>query len=235
MIPLGVLASGYVAPAGGAVALPDPVFAWAFDETSGSTAYSTVGSADLALTAVGSFGAGVTGNALYRSTAANAASCATVSGITTDSSTWTEITLAAWCYPSADTAQWMMGLNNSTGGNGTDVAGVSHVGGYMFISGTIRYATTFTPAAHSSWRHVAMTWKSGEPIRMYEDGALKSESAAYSGAMWRWSSSANVAHIKALSVPWDASALYAARMDDYRIFDAQLSAPQIAAIADIPV
>ena len=233
MIPLGVLASGYV---GGAVALPDPVFAWAFDETSGSTAYSTVGSADLALAAVGSFGAGVTGNALYRSTAANVARCATVSGITTDSSTWTEITLTAWCYPTADTTQWVMSLNNGTGNNGTDVVGVSHVGdGYMFINGTNRSATAFTPKAHSSWRHVAMTWKSGEPIRMYEDGALKSESAAYSGAVWRGSSSTNVAHIKALSIPWDVNAIYAARMDDYRVYNAQLSAAQIAAIADIPV
>ena len=217
------------------VTVPDPVFAWAFDETSGSTAYSTVGSADLALSAIGSFGPGVTGNALYRSTVTGLRNSATVSGITTDSSTWTEITLAAWCYPTADTAQWVMSLNNGTGGNGTDVVGVSHVRGYLFISGTVRDATEFTPAAHSSWRHVAMTWKSGEPIRMYEDGALKSESAACSGAMWRGSSSTNVAHIKALSIPWGVAAIYAARLDDYRVYNAQLSAAQLTTIMGIPV
>lgn len=234
MIPLGVLASARAT----GVDLPTPVFAWAFNETSGTTATATIGTATLGLTpAIGSFGAGVNGNALYRASGTNAANAAAVSGVTTNTSTWTEITMAAWVYPTADTAQYVMSMNNGNGGNGTDVVAVSHIGGYVSIDGTVRStsAMAFTPAAHSSWRHVAMTWKSGEPIRMYEDGTLKIETDAYTGAIWRGSSSTNVAHIKALSVPWGAALNYAARLDDYRIYNVQLSAAQLTALMSIPV
>ena len=233
MIPLGVLAQRQAAAG---VDLPTPVFAWAFNETGGTTATATIGTATLALnTNIASFGAGVNGNALHRASGTNTDRAATVDGVTTNSSTWTEITMAAWVYPTSNTGQYVMAMNNGNGRNGTDVVGVTHNSGYVFINGTVRNNSAFTPAAHSSWRHVAMTWKSGDPIRMYEDGTLKSETTAYSGAVWRGSSSTNVAHIKALSIPWDVGANYAARLDDFRIYNAQLSAAQLTALMSIPV
>ncbi len=213
-----------------------PIYAWAFNEASGSTAAPTIGAVSLTLGVGASFAAGHSGNALTTNQVDGGV--ATATGLTTTSSTWAGLTVACWAKPTESEAQWFFAGGKTSGGNGNDIVGLSTAGGYLYVNGVAVNIPDYTPnAAAGAWRHIAITWTENGTVKGYEDGVLRSESAMTTGKIWRDTGSTNMAHFAALMVPWVLNECSAAgvAVDDLRIYSTELTADQIAAIKEVPV
>lgn len=93
------------------------------------------------------------------------------------------------------------------------------------IGGTLRGSGAYTVTS-GSWIHVVGTWGSGEPVRLYVNGALASESSPYSGNIVYYTMPANIGR----GSNGEADTEWAGQIDDVRVYSRALSAEDIHAL-----
>lgn len=92
----------------------------------------------------------------------------------------------------------------------------------IWISGTQRVADVTESLTGVGWKFVTVTWESGNPIRVYMDGVLKTQSASYGGTIDNQNSSLRLGSWKNGNNPLIGA------VDDVRIFNRALSQFEVA-------
>lgn len=211
------------------VALPAPLAAYGFSEGSGTTTADSSGNGHTMTLNTISWGSGHTGFGLMNNTVSLGAKAA----FTAPSAS---ITLMGWLKPrdlTSGTTQVGFGFMDN-GGNSDVVifAQRSDFGTSNILQGDIRLGGTLTPIYGPAltvnvWTHIALTY-SGSQLILYKDGLLVS-SAAASGAIAPGDG--------LFAAGWSASPYENSNVivDDIRVFNSALSAPQIASAMRKPV
>jgi len=151
--------------------------------------------------------------------------------------TWSEITLEYWVNPSVD--QRGARILNKNGGNAdasgkymtgfnTAATGPTNVVFFGIIIGgsyVETYSDTYTKIPSGSWSHIVATYKSGEGIKIYINGVLKSANLGVTGNID--SSVGEPLFIGYSSaIGGTANRYLNGRLDDVRIYDRALSPEQ---------
>lgn len=198
---------------------------WGFNENTGTVVADSSGNGHPGVVVSGaSWTAGHYDGAVTRAGANVAVS---ISSLPWDS--MSAITFMAWVYKGNN---WLvfMGGGSGTGAtrfalDGNDIA-VTTTGGSDDVSGTIPIG---------EWHHVAGTWSSGEPIRLYIDGVLAATgSTPLTGFLSNASGDYTViTDINIGGIPVDGG--NTGQIDDLRIFDTALSLSEIQGYMNSPV
>ena len=199
---------------------PVPLFAWAFDETSGTVAYPQIGTGNLTIT--GSIATGHSGNAVTRTGAQTGGAAS--GAITTTSTTWDGITVMGWFNPAATNAYMVtMGANSSDYRFGIRVPGSS-----IFVNGAeCGFSPAWTAKALGTWRHMAITWAYGVGAVLYEDGVQKATATANVGRLGQ------ISYVRVGAPHWgDANN---GTIDDLRIYNTALTSGQVTTAMNTPV
>ena len=151
---------------------------------------------------------------------------------------WSQITVEYWVYPSVDQRGARI-LNKNGGAAGdsgnymtginTDASGPANV---IFFGVTAAdeyeetYSNTDTVIPTGSWSHIVGTYKSGEGIKLYINGVLKSSTAGITGKI-----DASIGEPLFIGyssrTPGTANRYFNGRLDEIRIYPTALSASQI--------
>ncbi len=136
-----------------------------------------------------------------------------------------EITYAAWIYSAEPQIAWTRAIEMA-GSVFALVNHGSHDGFYvqMRIDGIIAM-TPVARAVHGVWTHWAVTWKSGDPIRLYRDGRQVAFSDAYPGTMSKTDGSLQLGRKHG-----HATRFFKGMIDDVMIFNRALSEDEIKAL-----
>lgn len=161
---------------------------WEFNESSGSTAVSSVGSFNATLGAGGSFASGKMGNCLVTTGATNGYAM-----ITADTAFDTsEFTMNVWANVSGAGSQsdsFIFGTRASYTNNGARYIEYENAGGRQYmpnilvgdsVGNTVSYADT-SALTIGTWYMLTMTVASDRKLRYYRNGSLISTSAAIAG------------------------------------------------------
>lgn len=216
----GMVAASYLSPANGLLG------EWGFNEGSGLIAADSSGKGNhLDIPPAASWTAGHSGSGVVRSGAAVAAD--------TYALTWSNlsaITFMGWMYKGNN---WMVlrGAGSGSGGIARFVIDGNMIG--VLTTGGGDSLTVNVPL--NEWHHVACTWSSGQPVRMYIDGALAATgSLPLTGVLSDGSGAyTTLTSLTIGGVPGDGG--NTGQMDDVRIFDRALSQAEVASYMSTPV